>query len=161
MKLQDSLKAIHHTAVCVNDFDRARDFYIDFLGFELEGEMDHRDEPALSDVTGLPGAVIRWAMLRHGGHRIELFKYYSPQGDTQARRQCDVGYNHMAFEVADVDAVYAQVIQAGYACVSSPRVMRNGNTKVFYMAEPEGIIMEFMQFLKPSPISLAPQAPAR
>lgn len=158
MKLQDSLTAIHHTAVCVNDFERARVFYTDFLGFKLEGEMDHRDEAVLSDVVGLPGVVIRWAMLRHGSHRVELFKYYTPQGDTQPRRQCDVGYNHMAFEVADVDAVYAQVIEAGYECISSPRVMRNGNTKVFYLAEPEGIVTEFMQFLKPSTMSLATQA---
>src|SRR5438067_432256 len=147
MQLRDDLLLTHHTAICVTDFERARDFYLHFLGFELEGEMDHRSEPALGEVVGLPGAVVRWAMLRHGSHRVELFKYYKPEGDTRPRRQCDFGYSHMAFEVADVDSVFKQVTEAGYQTVSAPRVMRNGRAKVFYLAEPEGAITEFIQFL--------------
>ena len=147
MQLTDELMRAHHTAICVTDFERARDFYTGFLGFELEGEMDHRAEPALGEVVGLPGAVVRWAMLRHDTYRVELFKYYQPEGDSHARRQCDFGYSHMAFEVADVDSVYGQVVSAGYRTVSSPRVMRNGRAKVFYLAEPEGAITEFIQFL--------------
>jgi catechol 2,3-dioxygenase-like lactoylglutathione lyase family enzyme len=109
--------------------------------------MDHRKEPALGEVVGLPGAVVRWAMLRHGSYRLELFKYYTPEGDARPRRQCDFGYSHMAFEVADVESVFSQVTQAGYRTVSAPKVMRNGRTKVFYAAEPEGAITEFIQFL--------------
>ena len=146
IQLRDSLLTIHHTAVCVTDFERAKSFYLDFLGFELEGEMDHRDEAALGEVVGLPGAVIRWAMLRHGSHRVELFKYYTPQGATRARPQCDLGYSHMAFVVDDVDAVYEQVCRAGYAVVSPPRVLRGGRSKAFYVREPEEAITEFVQF---------------
>ena len=147
MKLTDAILQIHHTALCVNDFEHARDFYTGFLGFTLEGEMDHRGEAALGEAVGLPGAVIRWAMLRHGQHRVELFKYYTPQGETRARRQCDFGYSHLAFEVADVDAVYRQATQAGYQTASAPKVMRKGYTKVFYLLEPEGAVTEFLQFL--------------
>lgn len=147
MALRDAVLTAHHTAISVSDFERARDFYIDFLGFELEGELDHRDEAVLGEVVGLPGAVVRWAMLRHKHYRVELFKYYQPAGDMTPRRQCDHGYNHMAFEVADVDAVYAQVLEAGYSTIAPPRVMRGGRTKVIYMTEPEGAITEFIQFL--------------
>ena len=147
MPLIDKLLSAHHTAICVNDFERARDFYTGFLGFKLEGEMDHRSEPALGEVVGLPGAMVRWAMLRHDTYRVELFKYYTPEGDKQPRRQCDFGYSHMAFEVSDVDSVYQQAMQAKYESVSSPRVMRQGRTKVFYLMEPEGAITEFIQFM--------------
>lgn len=147
----------HHTALCVNDFERAKHFYIDFLGFTLEGEMDQRGEAALGEVVGLPGAVIRWAMLSRNGYRLELFKYYTPQGQTQARRQCDFGYSHMAFEVEDVDAVYEKVKEAGYECLSPPRELRGGATKVFYVLEPEGAATEFVQFLKPNASSLKNQ----
>jgi glyoxylase I family protein len=146
MTLQDSILVAHHTAVCVTDFERALNFYTDFLGFELEGEMDQRSEEALSEVVGLTGAVIRWAMLKKGTYRVELFKYYSPEGDTVARRQCDLGYSHMAFEVADVDAVYKQTVARGYKTVSSPKSLRGGRTRVFYLCEPEGAITEFVQF---------------
>lgn len=145
MRLVDPELQSHHTAICVNDFERARNFYIEFLGFELEGEMDHRAEPTLGEVVGLPGAVVRWAMLRHGTYRVELFKYYQPLGDARPRRQCDFGYSHMAFQVADVQAVYEQVIRAGYRTTSAPRRMRNGRAMVFYLEEPEGAITEFIQ----------------
>lgn len=151
MLLKDKALSAHHTAICINDFERARNFYVDFLGFELEGEMDHRSEPTLGEVVGLPNAKIRWAMLRHGSYRVELFKYYTPEGDKHARRQCDFGYSHMAFEVADVDSVYEQATQAGYQTVSSPRIMRQGRTKVFYLMEPEGAITEFIQFINIKP----------
>lgn len=150
MTLRDSALKPHHTAICVNDFERAKRFYVDFLGFTLEDELDHRDEAGLATVTGLPGAVIRWAMLVHGAHRIELFKYYSPQGETRARRQCDFGYNHFAFVVDDVDVVYEQVKQAGYETLSPPQTLRGGRSRVFYCAEPEGAITEFAQFGQPS-----------
>lgn len=150
MKLQDPSVTIHHTALCVHDFDRALTFYEDFLGFVVEGEMDYRDETALGVVVGLPDAVIRWAMLRLGNHRIELFKYYTPAGETAVRRQCDVGYTHLGIQVADVDAVYTQAIAAGYQTLSPPQWLRGGRTRVFYLCEPEGAITEFMQ-ITPDP----------
>lgn len=144
--LRDALLRPHHTAVCVTDFERALRFYTEFLPFRLEGEMDRRSEPALGEVVGLPGAVIRWAMLRLGSHRIELFKYYEPQGRNDARPQCDLGYSHFALEVADVDAVYAQAMASGYSALSPPRDLRGGRTRAFYLCEPEGAITEFIQF---------------
>lgn len=144
--LRDALLRPHHTALCVTDFERALRFYTEFLPFELEGELDHRSEPALGEVVGLPGAVIRWAMLRLGSYRVELFKYYEPQGRSDARPQCDLGYTHFAIEVADVDAVYAQAVASGYKAVSPPRDLRGGRTRAFYLCEPEGVITEFIQF---------------
>lgn len=136
-----------HTALCVNDFARALAFFVGFLGFTLDDEMDYRDEPALGTAVGLPGAVIHWAMLSHQRHRIELFKYYEPQGDARPRRQCDFGYSHIAFVVADVDAAYAEILEAGYHTVSAPQVLRGGRSKVLYVKEPEGAITEFVQWV--------------
>ena len=65
----------HHTAVCVEDFEKARAFFTDVIGMRVEGAMDHRSEPALGVVVGLPGAVIRWAMLEFFGYRIELLAH--------------------------------------------------------------------------------------
>lgn len=154
--LRDALLRPHHTAVCVTDFERALRFYTEFLPFQLEGEMDRRSEPALGEVVGLPGAVIRWAMLRLGSYRVELFKYYEPQGRSDARPQCDLGYSHFAIEVADVDDVYAQAMAWGYGAASAPRDLRGGRTRVFYLCEPEGAITEFIQFR-----AAAGAAPAR
>lgn len=140
------IKATHHTAICVDDFDAARDFYVDMLDFTVSAEKDRRDEPALGEVVGLPGAVIRWALLARDDHRIELFKYLEPEGRKDIRPQCDCGYTHMAFEVSDVDAAYEKLVAAGYRTNSPPLPMRGGQAKVFYVLAPEGNVTEFMEF---------------
>lgn len=142
----DLIRAPHHTAVCVEDFEAARDFYTGMLGFRLEGEMDQRKEPALGTVVGLPGACIRWAMLALGSHRIELFKYHAPAGEHRPRRQCDGGYTHIAFEVTDVDAAYARLTGAGYRTTAPPQVLRGGRTKVIYVLAPENCVTELLEF---------------
>jgi glyoxylase I family protein len=140
------IKATHHPAICVDDFNAARDFYVDVLGFTVSAAMDRRAEPALGEIVGLPGAVIRWALLVRDDHRIELFKYLEPQGRTDIRAQCDCGYTHMAFEVSDVDAAYEKLTAAGYRTHSPPLRLRGGRTKVVYVLAPEGNVTELMEF---------------
>ena len=79
--------APHHTALSVQDFVAARDFFVKVLGFTLEGEMDWRTD--IAPVVVLPDACIRWAILVRNGYRVELFKYYTPDGEWHRRRQSD------------------------------------------------------------------------
>lgn len=150
----------HHTAVCVNDFDAARAFFTDVIGMRLEGEMDQRGEPALGVVVGLPGALIRWAMLEFFGYRIELFKYYEPVGRDIAIRQCDRGITHIAFQVNDTDEVCRRIRAAGIETFSDPQDLRGGLTRPMYVRGPEGIAVEFIQLRHaPLPVAAAPGGP--
>jgi len=133
----------------VQDFPAARDFYIDVLGFRVEGEMDRRDEPALGTVVGLPGAVVRWAMLARDSFRLELFKYYAPAGRREVNRQCDAGYTHVAFEVRDVDEAYRRLTAAGHRTTAPPQMLRGGRTKVIYLLAPEDSVVELIEFRDP------------
>ena len=148
MSVAELIEGVHHTALCVRDFEAMRDFLTKFLGFEVEGEIDKRAEPALQQVVGLPDAVIRWGLLRLESHRVELFHYYHPDGADAPLRQCDTGYTHIAFRVSDVDAVHARAVHAGYTPFSTPQEMRGGATKAFYMHGPEGVAFEFIEFPK-------------
>lgn len=145
-RIADLIKFAHHTAICVDDFDAAKQFYLDILGFEVEGEMDQRSEPALGRVVGLPGAVVRWAMLKRDAYRVEVFKYYTPQGRKVPNQQCDSGYTHMAFEVSDLDECYRRVIAAGFKTTTEPQELRGGYAKVIYVLAPEGNVTELLQF---------------
>lgn len=140
----------HHTAVCVKEFETARDFYVTVLGFRIEGEIDRRAEPGLSRVVALPDAVVRWAMLAREPYRVELFKYYTPEGRATPARQCDTGYIHMAFEVRDVDEAYRRLTDGGYATTAPPQELRGGLTKVIYLLGPEDIVTELVEFRKPA-----------
>jgi catechol 2,3-dioxygenase-like lactoylglutathione lyase family enzyme len=141
--VSDLIKRPHHTALSVKDFERARRFYVELLGFRVDGEMDRRTDVA--PVVGLPGATIRWAMLERDGYRIELFHYYQPQGDMTPSRQCDGGYTHIAFEVADADEAYRRMTAAGYKAVSPPTELRGGASKAFYLYGPEDHVVEFIE----------------
>ncbi|HQT74216.1 MAG: glyoxalase [Ferrovum sp. 34-44-207] len=135
----------HHTALSVEDFETVRDFLTNVVGMHLENEMDHRDESALGTVVGLPGAVIRWALLELSGYRIELFKYYKPKGVLHPIRQCDIGLTHICFQVSDVSEVHRRLTAAGYESISTPQALRDGRSKPFYLIGPAGIVIEFLE----------------
>lgn len=148
MSVSDLVKSVHHTAVCVQDFDAMKAFLVEFLGFETEGETASRSEPELGVVVGLPGAHIRWGLYRCSTHRVELFQYFEPVGKSDPPAQCDTGFTHLAVEVSDIRAVHDRCIAAGYRPFSTPQSMRGGVSHVFYLEGPEGIVVEFMQFHK-------------
>lgn len=148
MSISDLIEGVHHTAICVQDFDRMRDFLVDFLGFAIDGEMPDRSEPELATVVGLRGARIRWGLYRCGTHRVELFQYFEPRGKSDPPAQCDTAFTHLAFEVSDVHAAHDRSVAAGHTPLSTPQSMRGGVSQVFYLEGPEGLVVEFMEFRK-------------
>lgn len=151
MNVSDLVKRVHHTAICVQDFDAMRGFLVDFLGFAIEGEIPERSEAELSMVVGLQDVSLRWGLYCCGAHRIELFHYFRPVGKTQPPAQCDTGFTHIAFEVSDIHAAHDRAIEAGYRPNSKPQSMRGGVSQVFYLQGPEGLVVEFMQFRDEAP----------
>jgi catechol 2,3-dioxygenase-like lactoylglutathione lyase family enzyme len=153
-QLDDLIVAPHHTALSVEDFGAARDFFVTVLGFELEGEMDRRTD--IAPVVALPDACVRWAMLNRGGYRLELFKYYSPDGERHGRSQSDRGFTHIALEVSDVDEAYRRVTALGLRTTCPPKILRGGLTKVIYLLGPEDNVIELIEL--PGRKSRAPHA---
>lgn len=152
MSVSELVKKVHHTALCVRDFDAMRAFLVDFIGFQVDAERRERTETELSVVTGQENVRIRWAMLQLGAYRIELFHYFNPTGKTDPPAQCDTGFTHLAFAVSDVHEAYARSVAAGYDPISAPQTMRGGVSQVFYLRGPENVVVEFMQFANPEDI---------
>lgn len=136
----------HHTALSVENWEEARAFFVDVLGFKVLGEMAERGEPELAAVVGMPGARGRWAMLELGGYHIELFKWLEPKGRRLETRQCDIGWAHICFQVSDVEEVYRRVTGAGWRALSAVKSLRGGRARVFYCEGPEGAIIEFVDY---------------
>ena len=135
----------HHAAVSVRDFDAAKAFFMDVVGMRVEGDRDWRREENLGLVTGVEDPTIHWAMLELNGFRIELFRYYQPEGKRHAIRQNDIGLTHLCFQVTNADETYDRLIKAGYRTLSKPLELRSGASKTFYCEGPEGIIVEFLE----------------
>ena len=137
---------VHHVAISVADMDQALRFYRDLLGFELDWDMDHRGGEALAKVVGMPGADTRIVMLKGYGLRLELFRYYTPQGKRQEpQRQCDYGLTHLALQVSNIQKIYERLVKAGVRFNCPPQNPRPG-VWATYMKDPEGVTVELVEY---------------
>lgn len=84
---------IDHTAIVVDDTDRALGFYRDLLGMRVAGESENFDV-AQEHLNGVFGARLRITALRAPeGPGIELLEYLAPRdGRTYERRANDVAH---------------------------------------------------------------------
>jgi predicted enzyme related to lactoylglutathione lyase len=82
------------------------------------------------------------------GVSIELLKYLShPQNIPEPKKSFDVGCNHVALQVDDIDALYEKLISAGIQFHTPPVISSNGGAKVTYCRDPEGVIIELVELL--------------
>lgn len=146
-----TILAARHTGLVVKDLGLSLAFYRDLLGLELAGRA--REEGLyIENLVGIPGAVLEWAKLKTpGGHLVELLQYVShpsPAEPEELGRANRPGCSHLAFTVADIDALFEALVAAGYKCNHAPQASPDGKVKVMYAHDPDGIILEFVQELK-------------
>lgn len=137
---------VHHIAISVEDIDRALIFYCDLLGFEVDWDMDHRSGEGMSKVVGLPNADARMVMLKGYGLRLELFKYYEPEGKkSDPQKQNDFGLTHFALSVKNIHQIYERLFKNGVQFNCPPQNLRPG-VWATYMNDPEGITIELIEY---------------
>jgi catechol 2,3-dioxygenase-like lactoylglutathione lyase family enzyme len=146
-----SVKCIRHTGIVVSRMEPSLRFYRDLLGMQVWDDF-HGSGPMFESLTAVPGAHIRMVKLRsQQGGSIELLQYLNcPQDVPPPVRSCDVGCNHVALEVEDLDGLYARLRQEGIEFNSPPVTTSNGGFKVAYCRDPEGVILELVEIL-PAP----------
>jgi catechol 2,3-dioxygenase-like lactoylglutathione lyase family enzyme len=120
------LAAMHleHTAVVVEDYDRAIDFFVSGLGFELA-----EDSPDLTTVEQRPK---RWVVVRPPGAETGLLL---ARADGPVQREV-VGRQHAGrvgffLRVDDFDAAYQRMARYGVEFEGEPRSERYGQVVVF------------------------------
>lgn len=114
----------HHASLIVTDTHRALAFYRDVLGLALDPRPD----------LGYPGA---W--LGIGGHQLHLMELPNP--DPQEGRPAHGGRDrHLAFSVADLDALRRRLESAGVAY----RMSRSGRHALF-CRDPDHNALEFVE----------------
>lgn len=143
------LIAVDHTGFTVRNLERSLGFWRDVLGFELSHTPHHTGKLA-SEVTGVPGAEIKIAVLKGYGHKIELLEYVSPNDRKEDvdLRPCDVGHAHVAFVVDDLDGMLAKIAASGWQPPGTPQTLESGpnaGKRVVYVRDPDGVTIELMQ----------------
>ena len=128
---------LHHVGISVPDLERSLDWYC--RAFELtEG---YRFEVA---PLGLRGVFA----LDPGGAGVELLE---KSGALPGVNRADPpsanavhGYNHMCFEVADLDAAYARALRHGATAVWDPRDAPEPGVRMAYVTDLDGNLIELI-----------------
>jgi catechol 2,3-dioxygenase-like lactoylglutathione lyase family enzyme len=147
-----TIKAIRHTGIVVSDMKRSLRFYRDLLGMEVWADFKD-DSLVVQAVTDVPGANVWMIKLKAAdGVSIELLQYLSnPQDVPEPAKACDVGCNHVALQVEQLDTLYENLTAEGIRFHAPPTVSSDGGAKVTYCRDPEGVIVELVEILPSTP----------
>lgn len=121
------LEKQHHIAVISSDWEKAREFYIEKLGFTLEKEFYR---PAQNDYL---------RMLRQGDTVIELF--VRPDAPQRVNNPEALGLRHLAFRVADIEPAVAWLNGMGIETEPVREDPYNGGRFTFFK-DPDGLPLE-------------------
>jgi glyoxylase I family protein len=158
-----------HVNVNCTIFERSLAFYR-LIGFEVV--LDFRTAPdshrtfaevGLGPILGLPGNCDgRAALLAlsddRRAMRLDLIEWKSPVVTAPRRENlAQPGIARICLKTTDADAVHARLSAAGHRAYSPPIQVSLGGSliKVFCVEDPDGAVIEFMQFLGAAPAVLA------
>lgn len=122
-----NISAIHHVAIIVSDFDMAKDFYINKLGFSVirENYRVSRDDWKLD--------------LECGDMELELFVEKNPPQRVSRPEAC--GLRHLAFRVESVEETVRELESLGISC-EPVRTDDYTGKKMTFFRDPDGLPLE-------------------
>jgi catechol 2,3-dioxygenase-like lactoylglutathione lyase family enzyme len=138
-----------HVNVTSRDWRRLAAFYTDLFGLELvPPERDYRG-PDLEAATGIPDAHLTGAHLRLPGHgptgpTLEIYQYEEVEASAGAR-VARAGWGHIAFQVPDVPAALAALLEAGGGRFGDAVTLTTADGRHVtwcYATDPDGNIVE-------------------
>lgn len=122
------LDAIHHVAIIVSDYERAREFYVDKLGLEVirDNERPHKGDRKLD-------------LRLNDTCELELFVVPNPPARPSYPEAA--GLRHLAFAVESVEDTVAELEARGIACepIRYDEYTRRAMTFFF---DPDGLPLE-------------------
>ena len=121
------LRKQHHIAIISSDWEKAREFYVNKLGFELTREVYR---PAQDDYL---------RMLSLGETTLELF--IRPDAPQRVNNPEAMGLRHLAFRVEDAVAAAAWLNTRGIETEPIREDLVNGGKFTFFK-DPDGLPLE-------------------
>ena len=121
------LRKQHHIAIISSDWEKAREFYVNKLGFELVREVWR---PAQNDYL---------RMLSLGETTLELF--IRPDAPQRVNNPEAMGLRHLAFRVEDAVAAAAWLNARGIETEPIREDLVNGGKFTFFK-DPDGLPLE-------------------
>ena len=155
----NALQIFHVNLNCSN-LDRSREFYA-LIGFktvnDFETDAQSFAEIGLPPILRLPDdcdarAVLMALSDNPRATRLDLIEWKRPESETVAQGDlARIGFGRLCLKVRDCGDLHDKLVAAGYQPYSAPLEIVMGGTRqlVFCVEDPDGTVVEFMQFLKP------------
>ena len=145
------ITGINHVAISTRDINALVAWYAEAFGFELvtRGGWESGN-PTIDGIVGLRDSAAKTAIMRCGTFNVEIFEYVSPAGapNPADRPASDHGYTHFCVETNDIDADYIRLQGLGMTFHAPPTPKGSvGSLRACYGRDPEGNIIELIQFL--------------
>ena len=122
------LKSVHHIAIIASDIEKAREFYVEKLGFAVvrENYRKERDDWKLD--------------LRVDEHTgLEIFAEKNPPKRVNRPEAC--GLRHLAFRVESVEETVKELAEMGIECEPIRTDSFTGEKMTFFF-DPDGLPLE-------------------
>lgn len=149
------IKQIVHIGLSVSNLERSIAFYRDILGLKLKSRLKMSGKE--SDI--LFARKIKAANIAYLNGSDEIFapdvELIEFTGEEIKKNKADLfqtSISELCFVVKDIDALYEKLSKKGVEFLSAPQVFDFseagfGKSKAVYLRDPDGIILEFMEYL--------------
>ncbi len=117
-----------YTGIRVRDLEASVKFYTSVLGMKV------LDRTPIAEAKGIAVNLVT----EDGGPVLEL-NYYEKGSRFDAKYVVGEGLDHLAFQVADLDAALAEAKKAGYPTMQE---IRTPKSRWAYIQDPDGIWIE-------------------
>lgn len=153
---------IFHVNLNCSDLDRSREFY-ELVGFRTVNnfgtDAQSFAEIGLPPILRLPddcdGRAVLMALSDDPrATRLDLIEWKRPESEAAAKGDlARIGFGRLCLKVRNCADLHDRFVAAGHVPYSVPLEIVMGGTRqlVFCVEDPDGIVVEFMQFLKPKP----------
>ena len=120
--------SIDHIAIISSDYQKAKDFYVDKLGFKVKREVERKDRDDFIITLEAPNGIL-----------IELFIEKDPP--RRVTRPEAAGMRHLAFRVQDIEKSVEKLNKKGIETEEIRIDPQNGKRMTFFM-DPDGLPLE-------------------
>ena len=120
--------SIHHIAVIASDYDKAKEFYVDKLGFKVKREVERKERED-------------FIIFLDVGDNIEIELFIEKNPPERVTRPEARGLRHLAFKVDDIYKSVEELTKRGIETEEIRTDPLNGKHMTFFF-DPDGLPLE-------------------
>ena len=120
--------SIHHVAIIASDYDKAKEFYVDKLGFKVKREVERKERED-------------FIIFLDAGDNIEIELFIEKNPPERVTRPEARGLRHLAFRVDDIYKSVEELTKRGIETEEIRIDPLNGKHMTFFF-DPDGLPLE-------------------